>query len=246
MSVLTVLTQNAWGGFPRWNERAELLADRIHALRAEVVGLQEIHASSSGEGAATQAHALAARGDYHVHYAQGRAYGDASSEGVALLVRPDARAHAPRALTLDPSDRFEGTNQRTVLAVTLEHPEGPVDVFVTHLSLSRTARARTARELLDFVHEVRRASGSVAAVLMGDLNATDDEPAVETLESEWCDAWRLAHPGRRGGTWPALVPFRRIDYVFVQPRDRVHVESCRRIPYSGSDHLGVLARLRLV
>lgn len=237
MSVLTVLTQNVWGGFPEWAPRRKLLAERIAALRPEVVALQEVH----GEGDDTQAHELAPRG-YRVHFARARVYGK-RAEGVALLLRHDARAHDPRALTLDPSDRFEGANQRIVLGVTLDHPEGPVDVFVTHLSLSRRARTRTARELIDFVDEVHGRSSSVAAMLCGDLNASPDEPAVQILESRWTDAWSSQHGRARGGTWPAIFPFRRLDYVFV--RGAVAVDACQRVPYSGSDHLGLRARLRL-
>lgn len=241
MSLLSVFTQNAWGGFPRWRERGPLLADRISALKPEVVALQEVHGDATGRD--TQAHELAARvGDYRVHFAPARVYG-LESEGVALLLRHDAQAHDPHALTLDPSDRFEGSNQRIVLGVTVDHPEGPIDVFVTHLSLSRKARARTAAELVGFTEQIRARSRSVAALLCGDLNATPDEPAVSILEEMWIDAWAEANGAHGGGTWPAILPFRRIDYVFV--RGEADVEACRRVPYSGSDHLGLLANVRI-
>ncbi len=244
MSALTVLTQNLWGAFPMREERLALFAERVAELRPELVALQEVHADGP---TSSQAHALAAQvGGYRAHYAPARVRSDGSAEGVALLVRRDARAHEPRALTLDPSDRFEGQNQRIVLAVTVDHDEGPLDVFVTHLSLSRRARTRTARELLEFVREVREASRSVGAVLAGDLNASPDEPAVELLERDWVDAWRAARGDARGATWPALLPFRRIDYLFAQPSEVVRVEACRRLPYAGSDHLGLLAELRIL
>lgn len=237
MSALTVLTQNVWGGFPRWRERSRLLRERIAALQPEVVGLQEVHK----ENGHTQADEIAPEG-YRVFFAAGRKYGEAS-EGIALLVHCDAQAHEPCALTLDPSDRFEGQNQRMVLAVTIERPEGPIDVFVTHLSLSRRARTRTAAELVAFVERVHNDSHSVASVLCGDLNADPREPAVELLEQQWTDAWRAARGGARGGTWPAMLPFRRLDYVFT--RGAIAVAGCKRVPYSGSDHLGVLARLQV-
>jgi endonuclease/exonuclease/phosphatase family metal-dependent hydrolase len=241
VSRLTVLTQNLWGAFPKRDERLATFAERLAALRPEVVALQEVHAEGPSR---TQAHELAAKVQgYRTFFAPARMRTDGTAEGIAILARHDARAHAPRALTLDPSDRFEGENQRIVLAVTLEHPEGPIDVFATHLSLSRRARTRTARELLDFVAEVRAASESIAAVLLGDLNATEGEPAVAQIEAEWIDVWRAAHGSARGGTWPAFLPLRRIDYVFAQPGERLRVERCERLPYAGSDHLGVLAEL---
>lgn len=241
MSTLSVLTQNIWGGFPRWRERRELLADRIAALAPEVIGLQEVHGTAED----SQAHELADRiNGYTVHFAPGRTYGD-RAEGVALLVRHDVRPHDPLALTLDPSDRFEGRNQRLVLAATLDHAEGPVDLFCTHLSLSRKARTRTAAELLGFVRDLQQRTGSIASVLVGDLNADPREEAVELIESDMTDAWRAARGRKLGGTWPAIMPFRRLDYVFVRG-DGARVEHCRRIPYSGSDHLGLLARIKLV
>jgi endonuclease/exonuclease/phosphatase family metal-dependent hydrolase len=241
MSTLTVLTQNIWGGFPRWRERCELLADRLAKLAPEVACMQEVHGTADD----SQAHEIAERvGGYTVHFAPARTYED-RAEGLALLVRHDANVHDPLALTLDPSDRFEGRNQRMVLAATIDHPEGPVDVFVTHLSLSRHARTRTAAELLTFVRELHERTGSIAAVVGGDLNADPTEEAVEVLEAQLTDAWRAAHGTDRGGTWPAIFPFRRIDYVFVRG-DAASVESCRRVPYSGSDHLGLMARIRLV
>ncbi len=237
MSTLTVLTQNVWGGFPRWRERSCLLRDRIARLYPEIIGLQEVH-GGAGE---SQAHLIAPAG-YRVFFVPARRYGVAA-EGIALLVRNDARAHEAHALTLDPSDRFEGRNQRMVLAVTIDRPEGPIDVFVTHLSLSRRARTRTAAELLEFVERVHEQSRSVASVLCGDLNADPDEPAVELLERHWTDAWRAVRGAARGGTWPAILPFRRLDYVFT--RGAIGVAACERVPYSGSDHLGVLATLRV-
>ena len=235
--MLTVYTQNIWGGFPRWPHRAPLLRDRILALQPDVVGLQEVHQT----GERGQAHELAPDG-YRVYFAAGRKYGD-SAEGVALLARRDAHSHDPLSLTLDPSDRFEGRNQRVVLAITIQHDDRPIDVFCTHLSLSRVARTRTAAELLAFVDDVHQTTKSVASIVVGDLNADPSEPAVALLESKLTDAWRARRENERGGTWPAIAPFRRLDYVFV--RGALEVDGCRRIPYSGSDHLGVLLRARM-
>jgi endonuclease/exonuclease/phosphatase family metal-dependent hydrolase len=128
-----------------------------------------------------------------------------------------------------------------------------VDVLVTHLSLSRRARHRTISELAAFAARERRRSGSLGAVLMGDLNAQPDEATTAALErcgtaygGPWLDAWKARHGGSaRGGTWPAIAPFRRIDYVFVQPPASWEVRGCEIEPVSGSDHRGLLARLRL-
>jgi len=189
-------------------------------------------------------------GHYKSWFAPGRIWPEGRCEGVALLIRDDIEvlAHSVEALTLDRDDPFERESQRIVLRAAIR-PRGAevVDVLVTHLSLSRQARARTARELLDFAARERGKSGSVGAVLMGDLNAGPSEEAIAIIEADggFVDAWRHVHPAARGGTWPAGVPLRRIDYVFVQPGEGWSIVGCERTPFSGSDHLGVAARIHM-
>lgn len=248
-----VVTQNIWGGGPRWDRRRHALAHDLKTLHPDVVGLQEVTARTpSGEG--SQAHELAAMvGGYDTFFAAGRVKPSGECEGVALLCRRDVREHSVESLTLDTEDFLESQNQRVVLCGMLELPEGPVDVFVTHLSLSKRARARTIMELLAFVGRERARSHSVAAVLVGDFNGTPSEPAIAALEGSsdwpeggWADVWRVAQgPHACGATWPAIAPFRRIDYVFVQPRDGWEIRACEVGARSGSDHRAVVARLRL-
>jgi endonuclease/exonuclease/phosphatase family metal-dependent hydrolase len=248
-----VVTQNAFGGGPRWDVRRRLLAKRIAYLQADVVGLQEVHAPSV-TGAGSQAHELAELlGDYHVDFAPGRVAPDGACEGVALLCRRGIRERSVEALTLDPGDFFDRTAQRVVLCAMLDLPSGPVDVFVTHLSLSRRARERTIQEVLAFAARERSRSGSLGAVLLGDLNATPDEPAIQALAAgepvrggRWIDAWTEAVDGReRGATWPAIAPFRRIDYIYFQPAPCWRLGACELDAASGSDHRGVVARFDL-
>jgi endonuclease/exonuclease/phosphatase family metal-dependent hydrolase len=248
---LSVLTQNAWGGVPLWERRCEALSQRLKALRPAVVGLQEIHAERAGE-ASSQANEIARLAPgYRVWFAPGRVTASGACEGVALLVREDieVREHSVEALTLDRNDPFEGEHQRIVLRAAILWHDVPVDVLVTHLSLSPGARTRTIRELVAFAERERYKSGSVGAVLMGDFNATPREPAIASLchgERGWLDTWRHVHGDAPGGTWPAGLPIRRIDYVFVQPADHWIVTRCDRVPFSGSDHLGVMAWLEIM
>ena len=241
---LLVLTQNVLGGGPAWPARKHLLARRIRRVAPDVVGLQEVHASSVRAGAsASQAHELAALvgdGTYHVDFAPGRVADDGACEGVALLCRSGIRERSVESLTLDREDFLDRAGQRVVLCAMLDLPFGPIDVFVTHLSLSRRARVRTMKELMSFTSRERRRSRSVGAVLLGDFNALPGEEALALLGRHWSDVG-----ARAGATWPALVPFRRIDYVFVQPHGGWRIVACAREPLSGSDHLGLSARVRL-
>lgn len=247
---LVVLTQNIFGGGPAWEKRKPLLARSIKRLAPDLIGLQEVHAASV-RGAKSQAHELAELvGGYHVDFAPGRVAENGACEGVAILCRNEIRERSVEALTLDRSDFLDRAGQRVVLCAMLDLPCGPVDFFVTHLSLSSRSRRRTMRELVGFVERERRRSQSGGAILVGDLNALPAEEAVRMLCegreacAPWLDAWRHCHPAARGGTWPAFAPLRRIDYIFAQPLSRWQVTRCAR-ELSGADHLGVVATLEL-
>lgn len=255
MGELVFFTQNIFGGGPGWRARRKMLAKRIRALAPDVIGLQEVHAKNP-QGTGSQAHELAALagGGYHVDFAPGRVEPDGSCEGVALLHRGTLRDRAIFALSLDPGDFWDRVGQRVVLCSRLSTSSGILDVLVTHLSLSPRARVRTIDELMRFAARERERSGSIGAVLLGDLNATPRDVAIQALKipkdpslPPWVDLWREANPSERGGaTWPAFAPWRRIDYILACPKERFLVKSCQRDPLSGSDHRGVIARLRLV
>ncbi len=248
--MLTVLTLNIWGGAPFWRLRRKALASLIARVRPDLIGLQEVHAPGPN-GAASQAHELArlATG-YDVIFSPGRVAAAGRSEGVAILSRHPVLDWEATHLTREADDRRDRFGPRVMLRALVGTPEGRVDAFVTHLSLSRSARLRTVPELLDFASRGRARSASRGAVLMGDLNAEPDEPAIALLEGGgepsaggWLDAWASANGAdARGGTWPAIAPYRRIDYIFSQPADGWAVHACRRA-MTASDHLGLVARL---
>jgi len=248
-SEVTLLTQNAWGGAPGWAPRRERLARAIADLSPDVVGLQEIHAEASvasGEGE-SQEHELARlAGDYAASFLPGRVTADGHSEGVALLIKRSVPVLETVAckLSRDEHDLLDGPHQRVALRAAVRVGDSVLDAVVTHLSLSKRARARTLVELGAFASNERERG----AVLMGDFNATPDEAGFQTLaEDGWVDAW--AHTSSdRGGTWPSPAPFRRIDYVWVRRGGRDgggwDIRECTRTAVSGSDHVGVLVRLR--
>ena len=235
---MVILTQNIWGGAPFWSSRRRALARRIAALRPDLVGLQEVQAPGP-HGGHSQAHELCLRLEgYTAEFQPARLSPTGPCEGVALLSRHPIHARSAIALSQDRADRLDRISPRVVLHARVEGPGGPLDVLVTHLSLSRRARARTARELLGL-------PVGDDVVLLGDLNATPGDPALAALEDGgWLDAWKSSRrPNARGGTWPSLAPCRRIDYIFIRRAGRWRVLGCEREPLAGSDHRGVSARL---
>ncbi len=169
--MLTILTQNLWGGAPFWRLRRKALARAIARAQPDLIGLQEVHSPDPG-GAESQAHELARllRID-NVIFAAGRTTRYGRSEGVALLSRHPILEWESKPLTHDTDDVRDRFGPRVVLRALVETPDGRVDAFVTHLSLSRRARSRTIPELLDFASRVRARSSSAGGLLMGDLNA---------------------------------------------------------------------------
>ncbi len=246
-SDFLVMTQNAWGGAPMWHRREERLARILAERSPAVLGMQEIRAASTS-GLDSQAHALARRaGGYTPFFWPGQVAADGTCEGVALLCRDDLEVieHATERLSLDPDDVLDRVTQRVVSRTSLRFRGAVIDVLVAHLPISKRARARTVHEVLTFAEEGRKASGSAGAVLLGDFNASPREAPIHDLEATWTDAWSAVHPGQLGATWPSVAPMRRIDYVFVQLGQGWTIVESERAPFAGSDHAGVMARIRL-
>ncbi len=242
-----VMTQNAWGGAPLWRRREERLARILAERSPAVLGMQEIRAASAS-GLESQAHSLARRASgYTPFFWPSHLGNDGACEGVALLCRDDLELldHATERLSLDPDDALDRVTQRIVARTSLRFRGVVIDVFVTHLPISKRARARTVHEVLTFAEEGRKASGSQGAVLMGDFNATPREEPIRALEATWTDAWSAVHPGELGATWPSVAPVTRIDYVFAQLGAGWEIVEAARAPFAGSDHAGVLATIRL-
>lgn len=242
---MIVLTQNIWGGAPFWGRRRRALSRLIAALRPDIVGLQEVHAPGPS-GSASQAHDLAiGLGDYRATFAPGRVARSGRAEGLAILSRWPIQETTTVSLSMDRGDGLDRFGRRIVLRALIALPDGAVDVFVTHLSISGRARKRTLAEVLDFTARTRSASPTRSALLLGDLNAGPGEPIIEALtRAGWVDVWTATHsPNDRGGTWPACAPWRRIDYIFVQNGGHLLIQDGRLAPRAGSDHLGVVAVL---
>lgn len=147
---------------------------------------------------------------------------------------------------------------RVALLVTLKSPGGPIDIVTTHLSwmppesplrIAQLGMVLDEFSAADWVHPNSR------AVLMGDFNATEDEPAIELACERLQDAFRVRHPSQPGYTWLRTnpmnrgwknMPDRRLDYIFcpkgVKVR-RAEVILNTPAPVFASDHFGLFAEL---
>ncbi|MFI8931302.1 endonuclease/exonuclease/phosphatase family protein [Streptomyces sp. NPDC053474] len=127
------------------------------------------------------------------------------------------------------------------LRATVATHQGPLAVYVAHLGSVRVhsggfttgGRDRNARALGAAV----AAEPNQRVVLLGDLNGTVDDRALDGITSRLRSAQDAAGDGF-GFTWPREFPMARIDHVLVRGVTPV---SAWVLPATGSDHRPVAA-----
>ena len=128
------------------------------------------------------------------------------------------------------------------LRTTVATDQGPLAVYVAHLGsvrvLPRTgfwtgSRDRNAQALAEAV----AAEENERMVLLGDLNGTVDDGALDGITSRMDSAQEEAGDGF-GFSYPAGFPVVRIDQILVRG---VRTDRSWTLPATGSDHLPVAA-----
>lgn len=95
---------------------------------------------------------------------------------------------------------------------------------------------------------------SSRCILLGDFNATEDEPVICLISEHFRDAYRAIHVNEPGNTWDNKNPLthgcqepnRRMDYIFCSSSTNIltcDVVLNRPMPVYPSDHFGVMAEL---
>lgn len=128
------------------------------------------------------------------------------------------------------------------LRTTVATDQGPLAVYVAHLGSVRVnprtgfwtdSRDRNAQAL----GETLTAERSERVVLLGDLNGTTNDRALDGITSQMRSAQDSAGDGF-GFSWPAKFPMARIDQILVRG---VEPASSWVLPATGSDHRPVAA-----
>ncbi len=199
-------------------------------------------------------------------------------EGVALLSRfplRDPQVHrlplrVHEAVACIPPDPIgcnlpAALDSRQVLHAVVEAPDGPFDLYSTHIAHGLTALSDFTKELHieDAVAFIAASdSASRPAVFTGDFNTTPGEPRLAPVfAAGFADSFAVANPGHSGFTGgqpvisdqPQPTAGGRIDYVFVRDFDAAicasSVFGTGSVPYPGgqflfpSDHLAVVTTL---
>ncbi|MFJ4753914.1 MULTISPECIES: endonuclease/exonuclease/phosphatase family protein [unclassified Streptomyces] len=213
---LTVVTHNVNEHNPHPARTARALA----ASGADVVALEEL-----GDDTPVYERELAAGFPYH------------SVHGTVGLWSRYPVADA-RTVDIAPWPR--------ALRATVRTPDGPVAVYVAHLSSVRfgvtsgfgtDARDAGARRLAAALG----AEPLARTLVVGDFNGTTDDDALSVLTSRLRSAQDVAGKGF-GLSWPASFPLARIDHILVRG---LEPRSAWTLPATDSDHLPVAASLRL-
>jgi endonuclease/exonuclease/phosphatase family metal-dependent hydrolase len=259
--LVTLNLQGLGGGW--FDGRFAAVTAGLAACHPDVVCFQETtvrHADTLEGGKRLYHQALAigeAIGLPHVAFAP---YGNpvevmsADQGGVAIVARWPFTDVRNRRL---PSPSHHPPDSRVALLATVCTPFGPLEVVTTHLSWRPEHVEIRLVQMGIVMDELGRAeccAPGARAVLLGDLNATDDEPCIELCAERLRDAWVEARPDDPGYTWVSSnphvrgyeAPDRRLDYAFV-PRG-VGIGAAELVlrhaePVQPSDHFGLLVEL---
>jgi endonuclease/exonuclease/phosphatase family metal-dependent hydrolase len=248
---IRVATLNIWNRSGPWEERLVLIRKELAALRPDVLGLQEVlrqvepgaspdgvweaPSSAVDDGRHDQATLIAAGSMRYVAYARAMDYGNGLSFGNAVLSRFPI-SHQ-QTLALPGRETGEG---RSLLYAVIDHPVGPLPVFVTHLNWKLhhgSVRYRQVQFICEKIRELEPIDETrLPPVLMGDMNADSDSDEMRYLRGlstsggtsvYFADSWVYGGDGTPGYTFDrknrfaalAHEPPRRIDYVYVRGPD---------------------------
>jgi len=244
---LRVATLNLRNIMDRWEERLPLLLADVGALRADLLGLQEV------VFAVQQDRLLGAAGPDR--YSIERCPAGRPEYGNATL------AKAP--LELDDVERIDLGRERAALRARIALADDTTLLFVvTHLHHEVGGADVREGQVVALLDWLERAPSTDAQVVVGDFNANPGEPACTRMEAAgFRSAYREANGEEPRKTWPSGLnapaidtdgPAACLDYVWVRGPARVETARlfCDR-PAVGdptlypSDHLGVTAELSI-
>ncbi|MBR8641303.1 endonuclease/exonuclease/phosphatase family protein [Streptomyces tuirus] len=132
------------------------------------------------------------------------------------------------------------------MRATVTAPAGQVAVYVAHLPSVRVKMeagftARQRDRSADFLGEAIAQEPLKNVVLLGDLNGTMNDRALNAVTSQMRSTQGAAGNGF-GFSWPASFPMARIDQIMVKG---LKPESSWTLPRTGSDHLPIAARVKV-
>lgn len=236
-------------GVNAWSNRKALVASMIRFHHADLVGVQEALKSQMDE--------LGALLPEYLWVGVGRADGKTGGEYSAIFYRK-SRFKSLESATFwlsetpnVPSKGWDAALPRIVTWIKLRDltTRKTFFHFNTHFDhRGEKARTESARLLLNKISQTAQA---LPVVVTGDFNFTEDADGYQLLKSALLDGRYVSQQGHYGPTssfneFKALVPEKKIDYVFVKGNIRVLQHGVLSETWYGrfpSDHCPVLAEI---
>jgi endonuclease/exonuclease/phosphatase family metal-dependent hydrolase len=246
LKVLT-LNINAYGvDYGLWEVRREMIRSVVEKSRPDIVVLQ----AARMEGQVhphNQAQQLADRlsGYDNVRYSPAGAVDEEVVDGLAILSKTEISD-----IDILPLGHLPGTddpNRRILLHALFQLKSGPLQLFNAHFSWVAEQLQQNVEEALLFAQGFHGPK-----LLMGDLNAEPDSPALDKLRrAGWVDAWQALEPGSSGYTFVENGALsKRIDYAWVSGGAEKALRSIEVVASKAdeqgrraSDHAGLLVSL---
>ncbi len=214
--------------------RPERVARVLQEVNADIIALQEVHCVENHRPESDQARFLAdSLGMQHFHAEARRLHG--GTYGNALLTRMPVGGFR----NLDIS--HVGREERSVLRADVQINGRHLHVFNLHLGTDFFERRFQARALME--HRVLRSPDMHGErIVLGDLNEWTRGHVTRTLTEELRRV-DLEVPFFRKRTYPALLPFLHLDYIYFEHslRARDAFFHTSRLALMASDHLPLVA-----
>lgn len=230
--TITVMSYNIHHGADK-NEKDQLTAmgGFIKASGADIIGLQEVDSVCTRTNGVDQMKELGRiTGMYYAfvrHYAyQGGAY------GMGILSRyPITEVDNKRMSLL----KSKTTSTAMISAIINVARKKKVRFASAHFALDDSSRMVQAHEAVNYL-----GADLHPVILTGDLNATPEAPEIQYLQSYFIGTDR-----KQIMTYPAPVATKKIDYIFIRKKNLVNVKKHAVPVNSLSDHLPVIAAIKL-
>jgi endonuclease/exonuclease/phosphatase family metal-dependent hydrolase len=238
-------------GEHHWLKRREQLFALLRRERADVIGLQEaLH---------FQIEEILQAVPGYASVGVGRADGRRAGEYAAILYRT-ARFDVRRSDTFWFSDTpgvVKSTSwgnriERICTWAYIEDRDGPA-FYLYNVHLDHESQPSRERSVDLLLRAIAGRDPKAPAVVTGDFNAGEANPAAQAMRSVFRDSFRVVHAdaadvGTFSGFSPQQTRGDKIDFVFVEPGTEVLEAAILRDAVDGrtpSDHFPVTARVRL-
>lgn len=238
-------------GENHWLKRREQLFELLRAQRADIIGVQEALRGQLDE--------IVQAVPGYAFVGVGRADGRQAGEYAAVLYRTD-RFQVRRSDTFWFSDTpgvvksvsWGNRIERICTWAYVEDRLGP-PFFIYNVHLDHESQPSRERSATLLLATIASRDPRAPAIVTGDFNAGEQNPATTAMRASFQDTFRLRFPDARDvGTFSGFKPDQttgdKIDYVFVEPGTEVLDAAIVRTAQGGrspSDHFPVTARVRL-